>query len=92
MAEILGWIVVFLLLSGMVSVGVLEVQKMRRIHDPIALRTDEEAKKALYRIARRAVRELEALIDRDGLVPFLSEAQRQEMMTVIKDFDDMNER
>ena len=88
MGEVLGWIALVLIFSAFGTAGVMYVSRLLRRPEPLALRSGDEATKTAYQLARRGVRVLEKLVDRDNLVPFLTTEEHKEINDVISDFNE----
>ena len=88
MGEVLGWIALVLIFSAFGTAGAIYVSRLFRRPEPLALRSGDDATKTAYQLARRSVRLLEKLVDRDNLVPFLSSDERKEIDIVIRDFNE----
>lgn len=89
MGEILGWIGLVLVVSACGAGGVVYFSRFFRHPDPLALRGDPEAVKTAYNMARRAIRLLDHLVERDNLVPFLSTEERKDIDAIIGQFNDL---
>lgn len=88
MGEVLGWIALVLIFSAFGTGGVIYVSRLFRRPEPLALRSGDEATRTAYQLARRGVRVLEKLVDRDNLVPFLTTEERKEIDDVISEFNE----
>ena len=89
MGEVLGWIGLVLVISAVGTGSVLYLNRLLRKPEPLALRSGQDATAVSYRFARRAVRMLEHLVERDNLVPFLSTEDRKEIDNIIRGFDEL---
>jgi hypothetical protein len=87
--EVLGWIGLVLVMSAAGTGAVLYFNRLFRKPEPLAIRSGQDATAVSYRFARRAVRMLERLVERDNLVPFLSTDDRKEIDDIIRGFDEL---
>jgi hypothetical protein len=87
--EILGWIALVLVISALGSGIAIYFSRALRKPEPLALQGGSDAAKTSYRLARRAIRALEHLVERDNLVPFLSAEDRKEIDDIIDEFDQL---
>jgi len=77
-----------LVVSAFGTAGVVYLSRALRPREPLALRSGDAAARDAYRMARRAVKALEHLVERDNLVPFLTTEDRKEIDDIIREFDE----
>lgn len=89
MGDALALVGLVLVVSGCGWLLAMTVFRSAHPRGPAALRTDEAAQRRYYLLAREAVQELERLVVRDDLVPFLMPDERKSVEATVKKFNDL---
>lgn len=86
MGEIIGWIALVLIVSGLVAVGVAFTYRVYFKPAPGTSDHDRDVRKA-YLLLRRSVTLLNELKVRDSFVPFLSDEEQKQLLDIVSEFD-----